>query len=322
MTAQTAGERQRSRLKAELAEAIRRERRAVLIVNTRSRRGARAYGEAKRLLRESGLTLDATYPVRDPSRLREVVAQAVAQGHRFIVVGGGDGTISSAVDAFAYKDVVFGLLPLGTANSFARTLSIPLDLAGAVGVLAGGKVVDIDLGRINDDYFANAASIGLPAAIARGMPHRLKKVLGRAGYLLVAAARLATFKGFRCTIEVEGEGTKVFESALELRIANGPYKGGILVAEEASVESRELVVHVVKGASRATIAKVWAKFAAGIRPGPSDLESFSAKTLVVDTEPRQYVSVDGEAVAQTPIRVSVGREALRIMVPQERDDLS
>jgi diacylglycerol kinase family enzyme len=43
---------------------------------------------------------------------------------------------------------------------------------------------------------------------------------------------------------------------------------------------------------------------------------------VVETEPRQYVSIDGEAVAQTPIRVSVGREALRIMVPQERDDLS
>ena len=34
------------------------------------------------------------------------------------------------------------------------------------------------------------------------------------------------------------------------------------------------------------------------------------------------MSTDGEAVAQTPIRVSVAREALRIMVPQERDDLS
>ena len=77
MTAATAGERHRSRLKAELEEAIRRERRAVLILNTRSRRGAQAYGEAKRLLGESGFTLDASYPVRDASRLREVVAQAL-----------------------------------------------------------------------------------------------------------------------------------------------------------------------------------------------------------------------------------------------------
>ena len=90
----------------------------------------------------------------------------------------------------------------------------------------------------------------------------------------------------------------------------------------ANARSLTFPPHLAAHASRATIAKVWAKFAAGIRPGPSDLESFSAKTLVVDTEPRQYVSIDGEAVAHTPIRVSVAREALRIMVPQERDDLS
>ena len=63
-----------------------------------------------------------------------------------IIVGGGDGTISSVVDAFAYRATVFGLLPLGTANSFARSLEIPLDLEGAVDVIAHGKVADVDLG--------------------------------------------------------------------------------------------------------------------------------------------------------------------------------
>ena len=45
-------------------------------------------------------------------------------------------------------------MPLGTTNNFARTLGIPLTLAGAIGVLAGGKVADVDLGRAWDTVFA------------------------------------------------------------------------------------------------------------------------------------------------------------------------
>ena len=113
-----------------LEQDIKESRRAVLVVNTRSRHGARAYSEAKRLLAEAGMALDAAYPVRDAERLPEIVREEIAKGRKFIIIGGGDGSISSVVDHFAYTSVVFGVLPLGTANSFARTLGIPLDLHG------------------------------------------------------------------------------------------------------------------------------------------------------------------------------------------------
>ena len=38
-----------------------------------------------------------------------------------VIVGGGDGTLSETVDHFVGTDTVFALLPLGTANSFARS---------------------------------------------------------------------------------------------------------------------------------------------------------------------------------------------------------
>ena len=140
-------------------------------MNTRSRHGARAYSEAKRLLAEAGMALDAAYPVRDAERLPEIVREEIAKGRKFIIIGGGDGSISSVVDHFAYTSVVFGVLPLGTANSFARTLGIPLDLTGAIDVLVNGKVADVDLGKINEDYFANGSSIGMPAIVGRATPH-------------------------------------------------------------------------------------------------------------------------------------------------------
>ena len=75
-----------------------------------------------------------------------------------VIVGGGDGTISAAAGALAYKDAVLGILPLGTANSFARTLGIPLDPITqdscifyddhTVITAKGGKVVfDVDDGK-------------------------------------------------------------------------------------------------------------------------------------------------------------------------------
>ena len=94
----------RSQEKALLEREIKSSRRAVLVVNTRSRRGARYYSEAKRRLADGGFTLDAAYPVRHAERLPEIVREAITQGHKFIIIGGGDGTISSVVDHFAYAN--------------------------------------------------------------------------------------------------------------------------------------------------------------------------------------------------------------------------
>ena len=71
---------------AALEQEIRQCRRAVLVVNTRSRHGARAYSEAKRLLAEGGITLDAAYPVRNAERLQAIVREEIAKGRKFIIL--------------------------------------------------------------------------------------------------------------------------------------------------------------------------------------------------------------------------------------------
>ncbi len=94
------------------------------------------------------------------------VKQAIKRAP-MVIVGGGDGSLSSNIDHFLGKDTIFALLPLGTANSFARTLGIPLDLDGAIEVILTGEPRQIDLGCINGDHFLNAAALG-PRAQGRG----------------------------------------------------------------------------------------------------------------------------------------------------------
>lgn len=316
------GNRDRGRRKARLDEAIRAERQAVLVVNTRSRSGRELYSNATRLLARAGLRVEQAYPLRDPVRLPEIVRDAIAQGSKLIIIGGGDGTISSVVDFFAYRDVVLGILPLGTANSFARALGIPLDLAGAAGILTGGgKVADVDLGQINDDYFANTAAIGLPALVGRSLPHGLKRWFGKAGYILVGAALFTRHKPFRAVLTEGGKEITYIDDALDILIANGPYQGGVKVADEAHPESRDLAIRIVKGGRKSNLLRSWVGPTLNRRAADFN-EIVHASDVVIETEPPQYVSVDGEVVTRTPVRVSVARQALLLMAPRGHEGVS
>jgi YegS/Rv2252/BmrU family lipid kinase len=294
-----------------------RPRRAVLIVNARARQGADVSHRAAQLLKDKGFTVHDTIALEDASRLAETVARAVAQKPPYVVIGGGDGTISAALEALAYSDVACGLLPLGTANSFARSLKLPLDLEGAVDVIAGGRALAVDLGRINEHYFATAAAIGLSAAISRHKPHRLKMLLGRLAYPAVAARILPRFRAFQCTVRHGTGAVKHYPAVLELRIANAPHEGGVEAAPEADVTSGDLVVHVVTGRSKWRLLKTWGKIVGGLEPDGPGFESMRLERFHLETEPSHDVNIDGETAMRTPVEVSIARKALTVLVPPE-----
>ena len=174
---------------------------AVLIVNAHSRKGQDLFREAREKLEAAGVTLIAAHAVKDPSRLNETVRGAVGDGAPMVIVGGGDGSLSGTVDDVVGRDCVFALLPLGTANSFARTLGIPLDLDGAIDTIATGRRRRVDLGVIDGDYFANAASMGLSPMIGNTVPHKLKRYLGVFGYLIWATWCLMRFRPFKLSVD-------------------------------------------------------------------------------------------------------------------------
>jgi YegS/Rv2252/BmrU family lipid kinase len=290
-------------------------RRAVLVVNAHSRRGRELFREAVRKLEAAGIELISAHAVRNPKQLIPIMREAVRGGAPMVIVGGGDGSLSCTVDEVVDRDVVFALLPLGTANSFARTLGIPLDLDGAIRVIATGRRRRIDLGVINGDYFANCAAMGLSPMIGEGVPHGLKRWLGRVGYLIWAVWCLIRFRAFRITID-DGRESKTLW-ATEVRIANGSHHGGVEVVEQAGVDTGQIVVQVVTG--RSSLRLVWDWFAKYWRLPARDAvtEEFHARRLRLETRPRQRISIDGEVLAKTPAIVEVAEYAIDVVVPAE-----
>ena len=288
-------------------------KRAILIVNAKSRQGAAAFDEACRLLGEAGVALIRAHAVKNPKQMGALVKAAIPEAP-MVIIGGGDGTLSEAIDDFVGTDTIFAILPLGTANSFARTMHIPLDLPGAVKVIARGRPLAIDLGCINKDYFLNNAAIGLAPVVAETVPHGVKRRLGRLGYLLWAGWSAASFSAFRLKVDDGRRRWRMWAS--EVRIANGRFHGGVELIENADVESGEIVVQVVRGRSLARLGWNYLASAFKLASRGQVVREICGQKLVISTRPPMRVSIDGELGPQTPFTASIAPAAVTVAAPK------
>lgn len=289
-------------------------RSAILIVNALSRQGQKQFDAACEKLRAAGIELIDAIAIDEPGTLDRIVGEAMAKKPPMLIVGGGDGSLSCAVDQLVGTDTVFAPLPLGTANSFARSLGIPLDLDGAIDVIANGQPRRIDLGMIDDDYYCNCAAIGLSTKIGGHIPPLLKKTLGRLGYLIWATWQSMKFKAFKLT--VTHDGVRETLDALEVRIANGPYHGGVELVDEADPQSGEIVVQVVIGRSPAQLGWSWFTSWLRLRARKDTTIEYHGKEIRIETIPPQKVSIDGEVLAKTPFTARIAAKAVHVMTPR------
>ncbi|GAA2416761.1 diacylglycerol kinase family lipid kinase [Actinomadura vinacea] len=320
------------RSKDELQSAIREAGRAVLVVNALSRRGRRMYGTARDLLKAAGLEFVEVFPVTDPERLGGLFEDALALEPDLVVVGGGDGTVAEAVGHLAHRDVALGVLPLGTTNNFARSLELPLDLAGAVEVLRNGKVADVDVGWFEgtthgapDDpagagagpskhIFANMVSLGLSVHVAEHVPHELKRIMGRAAYAVTAARLLPRHEAFDATIRI---GDQTYRMAThQLNVANGAHHSGRRIARDASPDDRLLAVYRLGDRRRLQLASATARH---VLTGPwrslTEDAFITTDHVHIETDPPLDVDVDGEIRGRTPVTIRLLGNALRVLVP-------
>src|SRR5712671_5516440 len=122
-----------------------------------------------------------------------------------IIAAGGDGTVSAIAQELAGSTMPLGILPLGTLNHFARDLGLPLDIAGAVAVIAAGTTAAVDAAEVNGRIFVNNSAIGLYPNIVRDRDRQLR-LSRRAKWLAMAVALLRALRRppiRRLTIEAE-----------------------------------------------------------------------------------------------------------------------
>jgi YegS/Rv2252/BmrU family lipid kinase len=290
-----------------------------LVVNTRSRTGERTFFRALDQLSEFGINVGATYALRDPGRLPEAVQSVLDDGYDTLILGGGDGTVSSVVDFLAHHHATLALLPLGTANDFARTLGIPSDVDAACEVIARGKLVDIDLGLVGDNYYVNVATIGIGVGVTQALSAGLKRRVGALAYPLAAVRAFLTHEPFTARLVFpEGDRDPVeHERLLQIAVGNGRfYGGGMVVAPESGIDDHTLDVYAIEMGRHRDLLGVARYMKSGDFIRNEAVHQYRTRSVSLEVEPARPINVDGELVARTPATFTIARNALKVIVPE------
>ena len=285
---------------------------AVLVANKGARQTDGELQRARELLVARGIKLDRVDAVASHKALCRTVRKAIKAGYRLVIVAGGDGTMTAAVAQFAKKKAVMGVLPLGTGNSFALSLGIT-DVPSAVDAIVAGRIAEVDLGKLNDTYFANFATIGLSSTIARATPNRLKKVVGAAAYVLAGLIPAIKSRPFRC--KVDAGKTKLKFPTYQVIVANGRYFGHTPLTADASLSSGRLTFYSTTDTTIVDAAKTYSSLLLDRQSLLTNSHILESKTFKIDALPRQALAIDGEECGFTPARFRVVKKALRVMVP-------
>ena len=203
-----------------------------LILNGKSA-GDDALRAAVMAMRERGVALSVrvTWEGGDAERH---VAEAIADGIDTVIAGGGDGTLSEVATTLAHRDdpvdalPTLGLVPLGTANDFARAALIPEIVADAFELIHATAAQPVDLLRIeaNDEvhWCANLASGGFGTQVTVETDDGLKKMLGGIAYLVTGIAKLGRIDPIRARLR--GDGFDWTGDFIALGLGNGRQAGG------------------------------------------------------------------------------------------------
>lgn len=256
--------------------------------------------------------------VPDAESMRREVIKVIGAGHR-LVVAGGDGTVSMAVDALvahglAADALPIGVLPTGTGCDLMRTFGIPQNLVGAAAHLQGDQSYRIDVGQLEGSwgrcYFVNVAQAGAGAAAAE-TARRMGRRLGRLRYPLAFGLRLPGFRPSR--IEVTGD-RPLEGRALAVIMANGQFfAGGWNVAPKAMLMDGRLDVQVIDVPKRAAFGLV-PKIVKGVHLGHPGVRRRSLADFELRTDEDWPLEADGDYLGRTPVKVSVLPEAVSIKI--------
>jgi diacylglycerol kinase (ATP) len=287
-------------------------KRALILTNPKARRGAESIDQACAVLEAAGFTLDRTSPEADQP-IGDLIRDKADQ-RDLVIIGGGDGTLNASAKALVDTQLPLGVLPLGTANDFARTIGLPADPLAAARLITEIEPRPIDLGEVNGHLFFNVASIGFSAELAAELSAEAKARFGKLGYAIVAARLLAKSRLFHA--DLEHDGTRERIRTLQVSVGNGKhYGGGMTVEETATADDGALDFYSLEVDHWWRLLRLLPALRAGTHGRWDDVRAFRTTEVTIRTSRPRDVNTDGELTTKTPAHFRIRPKAIRVYAP-------
>jgi len=252
-----------------------------------------------------------------------VLAREASGAFHTVLVAGGDGIVHEAVGGLMElprkERPALGVIPLGSGNDYARTLGIPRNSPRlAVDACLEGRARHVEVGCVNDTWFAQTLSFGLDAAVALEARERHAEGVGNggSGHYVDSAARIFAQgqQGWAWSGAIDGEPRQTGR-ALIFAVQVGPtYGGGFAIAPGANPSDGMLdLCYSLGQPSVPHLLGLLGLARFGLHTGSPHALLRYARELTLDFEDEPPVQADGEPLRGTHFDIRVEPRALVVL---------
>ncbi len=246
---------------------------------------------------------------------------AIRAGSDYVIAVGGDGTLNEVINGIVTSgrasQVCVGMLPLGTANDFARSIGLIGDVDANIDILRTKTTAAIDLVRMTSGrrrYFVNVSAGGFSGVVNEKLTSEVKASWGPLAYLRSAAAALPELQAYRTTM-IFDDTEELVINLYNVVVANGRFAGGGLpIAPQANLSDGLLDVVLVPQRPAGEMALLAAQMLLGKHISSGAVPFRRVKKISVLSRPGMWFNADGETVGNEPAVFQIIPHALEFVI--------
>ena len=277
--------------------------------------------ETERIVRDelARHDLDANIHIAgDGGEIASIADAAASSDAAILIAGGGDGTINTVAARAVENGKTLGIIPLGTRNHFARDLGIPLDIAGAIEVIAQNHTRKVDVGEVNGRIFINNSSIGLyPRIVRRRKVEQERLGRGKWSAALSAAWRVFLRDPF-VKVRIRLQQRQFVRKTPFVFIGNNEYHMDLYnIGGRPTLDDGHLSLYFLHRGGRWGVIMLLIKTVFGALRQAREFETLSIEKVTLTTHRKRVVTaIDGETVLmESPLEYRIRPGELRVIAP-------
>lgn len=244
----------------------------------------------------------------------EMAFEDLDKSYQYIIIAGGDGTVDTIVNCMKQKKVnlPIAILPVGTANDFAKFIGMPEDIETACKNILSSTPKSMDIGKINDKYFINVASTGLFTDVSQKTDVNLKNTIGKLAYYIKGIEQLPSFR--KINIKVDSKEEKFHGDMYLMLVFNGQTAGSFNLAYKAEIDDGLLDVIIIKAVPLKDLIPLFIKIMRGEHlEGQNSIVYFKSNKIKIQCDENIVTDIDGERGPNFPLSIECIHDGIKVL---------
>jgi YegS/Rv2252/BmrU family lipid kinase len=295
--------------------------RYLFIFNPAADKG-RASRKAKWLRELVAVRSDSIMATTDYAGHAGEIARSGIKESSCLIACGGDGTLHEVVNAVAGEGRTVGILPIGSANDFIKTLNPRKRVHTGISHLFDAESQNVDLGSVSygvadHRYFINSLGIGFTGRVAKAVK-RLPWLKGELSYVYALFSVLAGYTSLRMriTITLENSVLELNEPIFAFSVSNGKIEGGkFVIAPHAELSDGLLDICILRDIRRYEFFRFVLKYLNGTHINDPKILYCKAKAVTLMLTAPEVMHMDGEVYDDIlgKVSISVLPDGIRVL---------